>query len=100
MSVALLRDETLLGECFLNIEKNHGETLLPAVSSVLERAGVTIRDVGLFVVTLVARRCKYGQGFCPGDGYTNCRGLDIGNTGAESFELACGCLPHARCPQK
>jgi tRNA threonylcarbamoyladenosine biosynthesis protein TsaB len=75
MSVALLRDETLWGEWFLDIEQNHGETLLPVVSSVLERTGVTIRDVDLFVVTL-------GPG--------SFTGLRVGASTAKGFALATG----------
>jgi len=75
MSVALQSDEVLLGEWFLNIEKNHGETLLPVVTSTLEMTGVTIRDVELLVVTL-------GPG--------SFTGLRVGASTAKGFALATG----------
>jgi tRNA threonylcarbamoyladenosine biosynthesis protein TsaB len=51
-SVALLQDETLLVELFINTGKNHGETVHPAIRQVLETAGIGIADVDLLAVTV------------------------------------------------
>jgi tRNA threonylcarbamoyladenosine biosynthesis protein TsaB len=51
-SVALLEGTTILGESFLNIGKNHGETLLPEIKSLLTRNSVAIDEIDLFAVTL------------------------------------------------
>ncbi|MBN2514680.1 MAG: tRNA (adenosine(37)-N6)-threonylcarbamoyltransferase complex dimerization subunit type 1 TsaB [Deltaproteobacteria bacterium] len=51
-SVALLEGTTILGESFLNIGKNHGETLLPEIMALLTRNSITIDEIDLFAVTL------------------------------------------------
>jgi tRNA threonylcarbamoyladenosine biosynthesis protein TsaB len=51
-SVALLEGTTILGESFLNIGKNHGETLLPEIKALLTRNSVAIDEIDLFAVTL------------------------------------------------
>lgn len=52
VSVALLEGTTTLGESFLNIGKNHGETLLPEIMALLTRVSITINEIDLFAVTL------------------------------------------------
>ena len=51
-SVALLQDEILLVEHFINTGKNHGETLLPAIENILSVAGVRIDEIDLLAVTV------------------------------------------------
>jgi len=51
-SVALLKNTTILGESFLNVGKNHGETLLPEIMALMERNSITIDEIDLFAVTL------------------------------------------------
>lgn len=51
-SVALLKEETLLIEHFINTGKNHGETLLPAIENILAVAGVGIAEIELLAVTV------------------------------------------------
>lgn len=50
-SVALLRDTSILVERLVNVDKNHGETLLPEIMNVLAMANVVLDDVELFAVT-------------------------------------------------
>jgi tRNA threonylcarbamoyladenosine biosynthesis protein TsaB len=50
--VALLRDEVILVEYFFNLERNHSETVLPAVHEGLALAGVGIGAVDLFALTV------------------------------------------------
>ena len=47
-SVAVCRDEELLGEFTLNVGNTHSETLLPMVESVLKACGMTVSDVDVF----------------------------------------------------
>jgi tRNA threonylcarbamoyladenosine biosynthesis protein TsaB len=51
-SVALLKDEILLVEQFMNTGKNHGETVHPAIRQILSAAGIGIGDVNLLAVTV------------------------------------------------
>jgi tRNA threonylcarbamoyladenosine biosynthesis protein TsaB len=51
-SVAVLKDGNLLGETSTGGEKSHSETLLLAINSVLDDAGVSLKDVSLFAVGL------------------------------------------------
>ncbi len=50
--VALLRDETILVEYFFNLDRNHSETVLPAVQEGLALAGFGIGAVDLFALTV------------------------------------------------
>ena len=50
-SVAMLKDKTILAESFINIEKNHGETLLPGVMSLLSMGNIKLDEIDLFAVT-------------------------------------------------
>ncbi len=50
-SVALTDGETPLAEYTLNRGNTHSESLLPMVESVLEKSGVSVRDVELFAVS-------------------------------------------------
>jgi tRNA threonylcarbamoyladenosine biosynthesis protein TsaB len=51
-SVALLSDEVVIAEIGINIEKKHGETLLPAIETLLSIGNVDIEEIGLFAVTV------------------------------------------------
>ena len=51
-SVAVLKDGNLLGAASTGGEKSHSETLLLAINSVLNDAGVSLKDVSLFAVGL------------------------------------------------
>lgn len=50
-SVALCEDEALLAEYTVNNGNTHSETLLPMVESVLEKFGLTPKDIDLFAVS-------------------------------------------------
>lgn len=47
-SVAVCRDDELLGEFTLNVGNTHSETLLPMVESTLKACGMTVSDVDIF----------------------------------------------------
>jgi len=51
-SVALLQNEVLIVEQIINTRKNHGETLLSAIESILAVAGMQIDDIELVAVTI------------------------------------------------
>jgi len=51
LSVALLRDDSLLGAIALEGEESRNEKLLPAVDWLLAEAGVDRREIDLFAVT-------------------------------------------------
>ncbi|MCK9229283.1 MAG: tRNA (adenosine(37)-N6)-threonylcarbamoyltransferase complex dimerization subunit type 1 TsaB [Syntrophales bacterium] len=51
LSVALLDDDRLLAESFLDAGRQHGVTLLPAINDILCRSGRSIGDVGLLACT-------------------------------------------------
>jgi tRNA threonylcarbamoyladenosine biosynthesis protein TsaB len=51
-SIALLEGATILGESFLNIGKNHCETLLPEIKDLVTKNSITIGEIDLFAVTL------------------------------------------------
>ncbi len=51
-SVALLRDRTIVAESFINIGKNHGETLLPEIMDLLSSGNTTLDEIDLFAVTI------------------------------------------------
>ena len=49
---ALLENETVRAEVFLNTEKKHGETILPAIEGLLSMTNRGIEEVDLFVITV------------------------------------------------
>ena len=51
-STALMHQGKLLGEFFLNTTKNHSQALMPLVDSLLNYAGVGIRDIAGFGVAI------------------------------------------------
>ncbi len=54
-SAALTEDERLIGLSVLNTQNTHSVTLLPSVKEMLDGAGMTVKDVDLFV-------CSAGPG--------------------------------------
>lgn len=50
-SVALLRNDSILAECLINLGINHSETLLPTIKTILSVAGVETEEVALFAFT-------------------------------------------------
>ncbi len=50
-AAALVEDGKLLGEAFLNVGLTHSCTLMPMIESLLQNAGVSVRDVDLFAVS-------------------------------------------------
>lgn len=48
--VALLRDDRLLYECYLDAGLTHSETLLPLIDTCLKLCGLTPADIGLYGV--------------------------------------------------
>jgi tRNA threonylcarbamoyladenosine biosynthesis protein TsaB len=51
-SVAVLRDETVLAEIFLNLGRNHSEILLPSIDHLLMVAGLELRAIDVFACTI------------------------------------------------
>lgn len=49
-SAALWRDGRVIGEVFMNAALTHSETVMPAVESLLEREGLTPKDMDCFAV--------------------------------------------------
>lgn len=49
-AAALMRDDTLLFECTLNLGLTHSETALPLCEAALKAAGLAAADVGLWAV--------------------------------------------------
>jgi tRNA threonylcarbamoyladenosine biosynthesis protein TsaB len=50
-SVAILRDETVLAEIFLNLGRNHSEILLPSIDQLLVVAGLDLGAIDVFACT-------------------------------------------------
>lgn len=50
-SCALLEDEKVLGEFFVNIPQTHSQTLLPMVRGLLDTCGTSAGEVDLYAVT-------------------------------------------------
>ena len=48
--VALMQDDRLLYECYLDAGMTHSETLLPLIDSCLKLCGMTCADIGLYGV--------------------------------------------------
>lgn len=76
LSVAAMEDGRLLGELFLDTDKKHAQTLVPAIHSVLEQAGISVREIDVFacaagpgsftgvrigVATIAAMACAAGK---------------------------------------
>ena len=51
-SVAILADDTVLGEYFLDNGNTHSETILPMTESLLSRLSMTVDDIDLFAVSI------------------------------------------------
>jgi len=51
-SIAILRDETVLAEIFLNLGRNHSEILLPYIDQLLAATGLELRAIDLFACTV------------------------------------------------
>ncbi len=51
VSVALLDDDRLIGEFFINTELTHSRTLLPMINSLLEVVSKTVSDIELIAVS-------------------------------------------------
>ncbi|MFA6413431.1 MAG: tRNA (adenosine(37)-N6)-threonylcarbamoyltransferase complex dimerization subunit type 1 TsaB [Syntrophales bacterium] len=51
-SVALLQDETVLAEMFLNLGRNHSEILLPSIDHLLTATGLELRAIDVFACTV------------------------------------------------
>ena len=51
-SVALLRYDSILAECLINVSINHSVTLLPMIENILSTACVKIGEVDLFALTV------------------------------------------------
>lgn len=50
LSVALLRDGYLLGECNVTIKKNHSVSLMPTIDFLMKQVGLTPRDLDRIIV--------------------------------------------------
>ncbi|MEI7638258.1 MAG: tRNA (adenosine(37)-N6)-threonylcarbamoyltransferase complex dimerization subunit type 1 TsaB [Syntrophus sp. (in: bacteria)] len=51
-SVALLQNETVLAEMFLNMGRNHSEILLPTIDHLLIATGLELREIDVFACTV------------------------------------------------
>jgi tRNA threonylcarbamoyladenosine biosynthesis protein TsaB len=51
-SVALLQDETVRAEMFLNLGRNHSEILLTSIEHLLNATGLEIREIDVFACTV------------------------------------------------
>ncbi|MCK9390938.1 MAG: tRNA (adenosine(37)-N6)-threonylcarbamoyltransferase complex dimerization subunit type 1 TsaB [Syntrophales bacterium] len=51
-SVAILQDETVLAEMFLNLSRNHSEILLPTIDYLLIATGLELRAIDVFACTV------------------------------------------------
>ena len=51
-SVAILKDDTVLGEYFLDNGNTHSETILPMAESLFSRLSMTVDDIDLFAVSI------------------------------------------------
>lgn len=51
-SVALLQDETVLAEIFINLGRNHSEILLPSIDHLLMVSGLELRAIDVFACTV------------------------------------------------
>lgn len=51
-SCALLRDEIILGEFFINTALTHSETMMPMARSLLDNTGLRLKDVDVFAVSV------------------------------------------------
>lgn len=49
-SVALMEDERLVGEFFINTKLTHSRTLMPMAASLLQASGVSLQDIDYFAV--------------------------------------------------
>ncbi len=49
--VAILADDHLLYECYLEVGMTHSETIMPMVDTALQMTGLKPRDIGLYAVT-------------------------------------------------
>lgn len=50
-SAALLRDDEVVVEVFVNVGLNHSEVLLPAIDNICRTAGIGVPDIELFACT-------------------------------------------------
>ena len=51
-SVAILRDENVLAEIFLNLGRNHSEILLPSIDHLLIATGLDLKAIDVFACTV------------------------------------------------
>lgn len=73
-AVAILEDETVLYDAFINSGLNHSETLLPAIDQALKHLRLNIKDIDLFA-------CALGPG--------SFTGLRVGISTMKGLLLAC-----------
>jgi len=50
-SLAVLEDENVLGEIFLDVGRHHSETLLPSLDHLMTIVGISVSEIGLFACT-------------------------------------------------
>ncbi len=51
-SVAILQDETVLAEIYLNLGRNHSEVLLPSIDHLLIATGLDLKAIDIFACTV------------------------------------------------
>ena len=50
-SIAIMKDDTLIGEYTTNFKKTHSQTLLPMMNEVVQMTGITMKDVDAIVIS-------------------------------------------------
>mgnify|MGYP000718076014 CR=1 FL=1 len=98
LGVALLQDDRLKYECYLDGGMTHSETLMPLVDHCLKLCGLTCADIDLFGVNAHRAGRRQGAGFPPRDPLRS--GLHTGSAGRcphrrRHRALRTGCPP---CP--
>ena len=103
--VALLQDDRLLYEVYLDGGMTHSETLMPMIDTCLKMCGMTCADIDLYGVNAgpgqlyrPAHRSGSGQGPCFPAGDPVCTGVYAGSTGRSTHRrghraVRTGCPP-------
>lgn len=85
LSVAVITEERVLGECTFNVERNHSIRLMPAIASLMEQVRLTPKDIDLFVVARGPGEYR-GSYWCDDSQEL---GMGGGQAARRSIELAC-----------
>ena len=50
-SIAIMSDDTLIGEYTTNFKKTHSQTLLPMMNELVQMTGISMKDVDAIVIS-------------------------------------------------